>query len=153
LVVWSPSPNDIRTNQFHIQTIAPIPIRTMPKLVEMLPAVPKMRTRIPATTGAAIKNHRVARTSTFPDYPKGGGGSTPQGFTVGIRRVATPTRRELAETPLRKSVESASETGRSRLDTKPEVDVDTELIAGLSGGAVAVRVALWSSFLIASDDR
>ncbi len=35
----------------------------------MLPAVPKISTRIPARTGAAIENHRIARTNILPSYP------------------------------------------------------------------------------------
>jgi len=65
----SSATNDIRMSQFHIQTIGPMPIRTIPNVVEILPAVPKISTRIPATTGAVIKNHRVARTVIAVSYP------------------------------------------------------------------------------------
>jgi hypothetical protein len=57
----SSASNDIRISQFHIQTIGEIPISTAPNSAEMVPAVPKITTKTPARTGAAIKNQRVAR--------------------------------------------------------------------------------------------
>jgi hypothetical protein len=50
-----------------------MPIRTIANVVEILPAVPKIITTIPATTGPAIKNHRVVRTIIPVNYLKGDG--------------------------------------------------------------------------------
>jgi hypothetical protein len=66
----------MRISQFHIQTIGPIPISTIPNVVEILPAVPKISTRIPPRTGAAIKNARVARTSIIPLTARNSGTAT-----------------------------------------------------------------------------
>jgi len=53
-----------------------MPIRTIPNVVEILPAVPKIITTIPATTGPAIKNRRVVRTIIPVNYHLKGDGRT-----------------------------------------------------------------------------